>query len=85
MRQVTIPMDSSDLNDNDWRILEVLHEDGKLTAQLIQDRTNISKSTFYYRLRGLMGGDFVEKLDHGFYQLGSDAPTDKIKNNTREG
>lgn len=85
MSQIAIPMDPSDLNGIDWDLLEILYEHDRQTAKVLREEAEIPKSTLYYRLRGLLSGEFIEKIDHGFYQLGDNAPLDRLEARAKNG
>lgn len=72
-------MEPSDLTAKDWSILTALHREGSLTTKLLLDEVDLSKTTFYYHLNPLTAAEFVEKIDHGFYRLGDEAPLDEIQ------
>ena len=61
-------MDSGDMRDADWAILEVLRE-GRANAPLIAEETGYSAQYIRERLGRLKQDDIVEPVGHGIYAV----------------
>ena len=76
MSTVNSIMDSEDMRDADWSIVEVLRE-GRANAPLIAEQTDYTPQYIRERLGRLKQDDIVVPLGHGIYELNdSEVPTD---------
>lgn len=61
-------MDSDDMRDADWAIVEVLR-DGRANAPFIEEETGYSAQYIRERLGRMKQDEIVEPLGHGLYEL----------------
>ena len=61
-------MDSDDLRDVDWQIIEILRE-GRNNAPNIAEQLDYSRQYISERLGYLKSGNVVEPIGHGIYEL----------------
>jgi GTP-sensing pleiotropic transcriptional regulator CodY len=61
-------MDTEDMRDVDWQIVEIL-EEGRNNAPNIADRLGYTRQYIAERLVHLKTGDVVEPIGNGIYEL----------------